>query len=290
MLDDPQYEHYISAPFRGLWLVEEPMAARTSKNKKKAGGAARSSKTATKARKSKSASKSSRRTKPAAAKPVTKKAATKRAAASSKKAPKRAAAAPAKKTAKATTTTKTTKVKKKISPAKARAAARRMAEPFRKLLVKRHRELMRSYQTTKGDTRASTADGTEDYIDYAVSSYTREFSLSLTEMERHQLQMVEEALKRIERGEFGRCMQCGQEIPPKRLEVEPWARHCIRCQELEERGLLEERIFGDGTDSADDAAGAPEADTAGGSARASRAARAEMDDEEEELEEESLSV
>jgi hypothetical protein len=27
-------------------------------------------------------------------------------------------------------------------------------------------------------------------------------------------------------------------IPVPRLEVEPWARHCVRCQELEEQGLL----------------------------------------------------
>ena len=86
-------------------------------------------------------------------------------------------------------------------------------------------------------------DGTEDYIDYAVSSYDRDFTLSLSEMERKQLVLAEEALRRIARGEFGTCLNCGQEIPEKRLEVEPWARYCIRCQELDEQGLLVDRLF-----------------------------------------------
>ena len=43
---------------------------------------------------------------------------------------------------------------------------------------------------------------------------------------------------RIRTGEYGHCQQCGQEINVKRLEAAPWARHCVRCQELEEQGLL----------------------------------------------------
>ena len=44
------------------------------------------------------------------------------------------------------------------------------------------------------------------------------------------LRLIEEALKRIDRGEFGRCMNCGTPIPEPRLQVEPWARYCIKCQ------------------------------------------------------------
>ena len=71
-----------------------------------------------------------------------------------------------------------------------------------------------------------------------MNSYAKEFLLSLTELDRKQLILVEEALRRIDRGEYGRCQQCGEEINRKRLEVQPWARHCVRCQELEEQGLL----------------------------------------------------
>jgi hypothetical protein len=57
-------------------------------------------------------------------------------------------------------------------------------------------------------------------------------------MERQQLQLVREALKRLDRDEYGECLQCGVEIPMKRLEVAPWVRYCIQCQELEDQGLL----------------------------------------------------
>ena len=119
-----------------------------------------------------------------------------------------------------------------------RAVRRKEMERFRTLLLEKQRELTDAYKTTKGESREQPGDGTEDYIDYAVSSYAKEFLLSLTELDRKQLIQVEEALRRIDRGEYGRCLQCGEPINPKRLEVQPWARHCVRCQELEEQGLL----------------------------------------------------
>ena len=124
--------------------------------------------------------------------------------------------------------------------AAARAARRRRMKRFRPLLREKHASIVQAYHVARGNTRDTTTSGTEDYIDYAVSSYTREFSLSLTEMEQKQLKLVEEALRRLERGDFGNCLNCASEIPEPRLEVEPWARFCIRCQELEEQGLLDE--------------------------------------------------
>ena len=120
-----------------------------------------------------------------------------------------------------------------------RAQWRKEMEKYRIALLAKQRELTEAYATVKGESReAPGGDGTEDYIDYAVNSYAKEFLLSLTELERKQLLLVEEALGRIDRGEYGRCQQCGEEINRKRLEVQPWARHCVRCQELEEKGLL----------------------------------------------------
>ena len=44
-----------------------------------------------------------------------------------------------------------------------------------------------------------------------------------------QLRLVEDALDRLELGEYGRCVGCGTAIPPKRLEAIPWAATCIDC-------------------------------------------------------------
>jgi len=123
------------------------------------------------------------------------------------------------------------------------AARRKELQRFRDLLLVKRQDLMRAYSISKGDSKSDLDNGTEDYVDYAVNSYAREFLLSLTELDRKQLLLVEEALNRIDRGEYGRCQQCGEVIPPKRLEVQPWARHCVRCQELEEQGLLPQHTF-----------------------------------------------
>ncbi len=134
-----------------------------------------------------------------------------------------------------------TRVAPRLSPERRLAliaARRRQFQYHRDLLLEKQREFMEAYAVTRGDSRGTLDDGTEDYIDYAVHSYAREFLLSLTELDRKQLLLVEEALRRIDRGEYGRCMQCNEEINPRRLEVAPWARYCVRCQALEERGLL----------------------------------------------------
>jgi DnaK suppressor protein len=117
-------------------------------------------------------------------------------------------------------------------------ARRKQFEHYRELLLRKQRELTQAYAVSRGDSRGSLDDGTEDYMDYAAHSYAREFLLSLTEFDRKQLLQVEDALRRIDRGEYGHCLQCGGEIHPKRLEVAPWARYCVKCQELEEKGLL----------------------------------------------------
>ena len=44
-----------------------------------------------------------------------------------------------------------------------------------------------------------------------------------------ELQKINAALRRIEEGEDGYCMECGEEIAAKRLEIDPAASHCIRC-------------------------------------------------------------
>ena len=155
-----------------------------------------------------------------------------------------AAKAPAKGSAKARAAEPPPKAKAK--PEKkpvVRTLTKKDFEHFRHMLLERQDELTEAYKVAKGDSRREIDNGTEDYIDYAVNSYAKEFLLSLSEMDRKQILLVQDALRRIDRGEYGLCLQCGQEILRKRLEVAPWARHCVRCQELEERGLLPRYVY-----------------------------------------------
>jgi DnaK suppressor protein len=50
-------------------------------------------------------------------------------------------------------------------------------------------------------------------------------------MGRRKLKLIDAALERLDRGEFGICEECGEAIPLKRLEAIPWAACCVPCQE-----------------------------------------------------------
>ena len=77
-----------------------------------------------------------------------------------------------------------------------------------------------------------------DLGDRALSTMSRDLSYQLTSSERDILRRVEEALQRIDDGSYGACKNCGKQVQPGRLAAVPWARHCIACQELQDRGEL----------------------------------------------------
>ena len=95
-------------------------------------------------------------------------------------------------------------------------------------------------ERTEDYGREADDDVSQDPADKASNSYTKELLFSQSTNERNTLKLIEDALARLEDGDFGDCQNCGQEIQPKRLDAIPWAAYCIRCQELQEQGLLEE--------------------------------------------------
>ena len=75
---------------------------------------------------------------------------------------------------------------------------------------------------------------------YSIDGLLVRAALTLGANDRQILTQIEEALERIEDEEYGVCTNCGNEIGGKRLEALPWVRYCINCQELAEKGLLDE--------------------------------------------------
>jgi len=60
----------------------------------------------------------------------------------------------------------------------------------------------------------------------------REFAARALERGSKALMQIGAALKRIDDGEFGICLECEEPISPKRLTALPWAGYCLHCQEL----------------------------------------------------------
>jgi DnaK suppressor protein len=77
--------------------------------------------------------------------------------------------------------------------------------------------------------------------DQAQYSLEEAVSLRLNGHEYKQLRQIQEALDRLQLGEYGICLACEGPIPAKRLQALPWAKYCIPCQEKIGDGLLEER-------------------------------------------------
>jgi len=107
-------------------------------------------------------------------------------------------------------------------------------EKYRNKLLKKKEEIVDKISETYNESKEVESGIAQDVVDKAESSYTKEFLLSLSNAEREQLLLIDEALKRIDKKEFGICQRCGKTISKKRLDAVPWTPHCIDCQQKEE--------------------------------------------------------
>lgn len=113
-------------------------------------------------------------------------------------------------------------------------------DEFRKRLLEKKARIVRKLSEVYSQSKEVETHVAQDIVDKAESSYAKEFLLSLSDAEREQLGLIDEALRRLDRNEFGICQLCRQEIGKKRIEAIPWTAYCINCQqkaEEESRGL-----------------------------------------------------
>jgi DnaK suppressor protein len=82
---------------------------------------------------------------------------------------------------------------------------------------------------TKVDTQARLGRIADD--DQAQISHDEFVSSRMNGLDYRQLRLVEEALDRLDAGDYGICLACDEPIPEKRLRALPWARYCVACQE-----------------------------------------------------------
>jgi DnaK suppressor protein len=99
---------------------------------------------------------------------------------------------------------------------------------YRELLVQKRKEVM-SGLGTKFDTLAGMGRVAED--DQAQITHDEFVSLRMNSLDYLQLRLVEEALDRLDSGDYGICLACEEPIAPKRLRALSWARYCVSCQE-----------------------------------------------------------
>jgi DnaK suppressor protein len=109
---------------------------------------------------------------------------------------------------------------------------------YRDRLLERRESLFSQVTEAEMSSRERDLEATQDPADMAANAYTKELLISMSANDRGLLALIDEALHRIETGGFGECVNCGEPVQEKRLEAVPWARYCLKCQDLQERGML----------------------------------------------------
>ena len=93
-----------------------------------------------------------------------------------------------------------------------------------------HEQLTQLIRRGRLDADEIRIENTEDEGDLATISHARELFYNLQEGDVARLRSIEEAMNSLDRGEYGKCVRCSEDINKKRLEVVPWARMCLGCQ------------------------------------------------------------
>ena len=82
---------------------------------------------------------------------------------------------------------------------------------------------------------AAAIETSADALDQIQHAVERELALGTLARESSGLRETRAALRRIDEGSYGVCMDCEEEINLKRLTAVPWAARCIACQERADR-------------------------------------------------------
>lgn len=111
-------------------------------------------------------------------------------------------------------------------------------EQFRDLLLRKRARLSGDLTLMHTEALRATDDdvSTDHMADYGSDRYEQDFTLGLIENEQEIVRHIDDALERIDTGEYGICQQCSSEIGLPRLQAIPYVRFCIDCQRASEVG------------------------------------------------------
>jgi DnaK suppressor protein len=112
---------------------------------------------------------------------------------------------------------------------------KRDLERFKKLLLEQRELLQGNQRKALGGDIHLDPDDFPDEIDTASSEINLQFTGRLREREQGLLSKVDTALRKIADGEYGECVNCGEDIGVKRLRARPVAELCIDCKSEQEK-------------------------------------------------------
>ncbi|MCK4623629.1 MAG: TraR/DksA family transcriptional regulator [Desulfuromonadales bacterium] len=107
----------------------------------------------------------------------------------------------------------------------------------RKNLLKIREEVLLEAERAYAASQSLGKDGVPDIGDMSSNSYNQEVLMNLSETQRARVRDIDAALDRMDKGVYGLCARCEEEIPSRRMEVRPFSRYCVDCKsEVEKFG------------------------------------------------------
>jgi len=108
-------------------------------------------------------------------------------------------------------------------------------EYFKKMLLKEREEILKTLDSiAENEPNDSLKEELSSYdnhpADIATEMFQMQMNLNLKESEKLRLEEIQDALQRIEKGDYGKCLKCGKDIDEDRLEILPAALFCIECE------------------------------------------------------------
>jgi DnaK suppressor protein len=104
-------------------------------------------------------------------------------------------------------------------------------EQFRRILNQRLEGLLNEAEKTVSGMTEEKGSNFPDPTDRASLEADRNFQLRIRDRERKLIQKIHEAIERIDKGTFGICDECGEEIQLERLLARPVTTYCVECKE-----------------------------------------------------------
>lgn len=128
----------------------------------------------------------------------------------------------------------------------AEAPARSRYDELKRMLEDRRREIQAEVQGKMRDVRAEGAWGGKqsevfDAVESSEADIQEDIEFALIQMKSETLNKINDALARLEQGDYGNCFDCGEEIAEKRLRALPFAVRCKACEEAREVAEQRER-------------------------------------------------
>ena len=130
--------------------------------------------------------------------------------------------------------------------ARAQAKAGSRYTELKAMLEERQREIQAEVQGKMRDVRSEGSWATKqnevfDAVESSEADIQDEIEFALIQMKSETLNKINDALLRLEQGDYGNCFECGEEILEKRLRALPFAVRCKDCEEARENAQRRER-------------------------------------------------